>query len=194
MALTFINEDGGTAPEVSAAITGSKLRSDYAALDSNGKSAFRTAIAADHNTVANTAAITGLTNAQAGDTASTAISTNALYRFGGGDPTDAGTWQNIVTGAMLDVTEGVSFIDGDGSSNAGVLADAWAALSPAQKAAFRNDIKPQYSSVADQAARLAQTNRMPGDYTRQVGTGVFRLVQLPASTNGNWEQIIALSA
>ena len=197
MALAFIDEDGGEAPGVATAPTNSKLLSDYNALDAGGKAAFRASIAGVHNIVANTGAITALSNAQPGDTAGIAASTTAVYRLGGTDPARAGAWQNLVTGAPLD-TDHLTFIDGDGGELAGfngdsVLVDAWNELSPAQKAAFRTLIKPQYASVADQTARLALVSQVPGDYARQVGTGLFRLRVLPSNSNGNWDMIIAIA-
>lgn len=198
MSLTFIDEDGGDLPEAGPQPTASKLLSDYNALDSAGKAAFRAAIAGTHNIVAGTGAIVALTGAQSGDTAGVAASQTAVYRFNGDSPTIESSWVNLVTGATLgDATE-LTFIDEDGgdfpgSTAAGLLVDAWVNLSHAQQKEFRDAIKPQYATVADQAARLALTNQVPGDYARQVGTGLFRLRVLPSSANGNWDLILTLA-
>jgi len=197
MSITFIPGDGGSLPTPVSAPTASALLADYLALSTEDKAAFRLAIAPAHHTLTGEAVTSGASDAVAGDTAHDTEDDGPLWRLQRNAPESDKAWIDIIGDtAAPENTEatadpGIPVPGGmmPGQSALGRLAAVWAELSPAQRAAFRAEIKPQFSNVADQTARLALTNQVPGDYARQTATGLFRLKALPASNNANWDLI-----
>ncbi|RYD32256.1 MAG: hypothetical protein EOP86_16100 [Verrucomicrobiaceae bacterium] len=197
MALTFIDGDGGRLPVAAAAPTASQLLADFTTLSPDDRAAFRLAIAPAHHTLSGVAVTAGAETAIAGDTAHDTEDPGPLWMLQRNNPLLASAWQDLLSGAAgpenADAPPDPGPMDPGGlmpgESTPGRLAAVWGVMSHEQRGAFRLAIKPQYSSVADQTARLALTNQVPGDYCRQTGTGLFRLRVLPASTDGNWDLI-----
>ncbi|MDB6132005.1 MAG: hypothetical protein JWM59_248 [Verrucomicrobiales bacterium] len=198
MPLTFINADGGHAPAAPAAApTASQLLADHDALSTEQRAAFRQAIAPAHHTLTGEAVTAGAASAIAGDTAHDGEDPGPLWMLQRNNPLLASAWQDILGGAAApdnaDAPADPGPMDSGGllpgQAGPGRLAAVWEAMSHRQRGAFRHAVKPQYASVADQTARLALPNQVPGDYCRQAGTGLFRLRQPPSSTAGNWDLI-----
>lgn len=197
MSLSFINGDGGHLPPEVTAPTSSQLLADYNALSSPDKAAYRLATAPVHNPdLGNLDALTE-EGTMPGDTAAVPEG-SGLWRQTGSDYTDPASWTDVIGGEVLPNTDGARQIQGDGGHLPGGtltgapaapsrLLAAWQTMSHAQRAAFRLAIKPAYSSAANQAARLALSNQVPGDYCRQSDLGLLRLRQLPATVDGNWD-------
>ena len=183
MPATFIPDSPGHLPASGPAPTASQLLSDYNALDANGKASFRQSIAAFHYIVSEDTDLLEI-SAFPGSTGSIADDESHLWRLSGPFPSKEELWINLLSGEPISEPDGVSPI---GEIGKGRLVAVWESLSTAQRAAFRLAIKPAYSPAADQTARLALANQVPGDYCRQASNGfVYRLKQLPASVDGNW--------
>ncbi|MDB6133297.1 MAG: hypothetical protein JWM59_1540 [Verrucomicrobiales bacterium] len=197
MPLTFITGDGGYLPVAATAPTASQLLTDYNALDTAGKAAFRLAIAPVHHVLTGEAVTAGALSAIAGDTAHDEEDDAALWILQRNNPALASAWQDLISGVSgpynADAPPDPGPMDSGGlmpgQSAPGRLAAVWEAMSHEQRGAFRLAIKPQFANAADQTARLALTNQVPGDYCRQTASGLYRLKALPASTNGNWDLI-----
>jgi hypothetical protein len=197
MPLTFINADGGQLPVAAVAPTASQLLADYNALDTDGKAAFRLAIAPAHHVLTSEAVTAGALSAIAGDTAHDEEDDAALWQLQRNNPALASAWQDLISGVAAPYNADAPPDPGPmdpgglmpGQSAPGRLAAVWEAMSHAQRGAFRLAIKPAFSNAVDEAARLALASQVPGDYCREAGTGLFRLRVLPASTDGNGDLI-----
>lgn len=197
MPLTFINGDGGHLPVAAVAPTSSQLLTDYNALSTEDKAAFRLAIAPAHHTLTGEAVTAGALSAIAGDTAHDEEDDAALWMLQRNNPALSSAWQDLISGAAgpynADAPPDPGPLDPGslmpGDPPPGRLAAVWGAMSHAQRAAFRTAIKPQFANAVDEAARLALASQAPGDYCREAGTGLFRLRALPASADGNWDLI-----
>ena len=97
MGLDYINSDGGHLPPGAASSTPSNLLAGYSARPAAEKSAFRQAICPRHFTVAAAADVKTLAEAQAGDTAGVAGSSDYLYLLKAADPSQASSWVNMLT-------------------------------------------------------------------------------------------------
>ncbi len=193
MPAPFIDRDGGHLPPAATAPTASQLLADYNALSAPSKATFLALIAPVHFELSQPEDALTHEEAVPGDTASITGETELLYRLTGTDPTDAANWEELFQDAWVQEEEPVRlWIDGDGGrlpgdSAGGPLAAAWAAMGPAQRAAFRLAIKPAFTAAADQAARLALANQRRGDYVLQTDSDtLYRLNFDPPTSNDNW--------